>query len=104
MPSGIDPSGSPTSRLAVRPATNAHVIPGRKPARYVTSMTATSTRLGFTPPMTMTGASAAWTMPRMTARSGLTYEMIAPPEDCRIRFSAQASIGSMAASTTGTIG
>jgi hypothetical protein len=35
--------------------------------------------------MTMTGASAAWTMPRMTARSGLTYEMIAPPATGRIR-------------------
>ena len=30
-------------------------------------------------PATMTGASAAWTIPRTTARSGLRYQMATPP-------------------------
>ena len=54
----------------VNPATKAHVMPGKKPPNAVTRTTAIKTRFGFTPPTTMTGAIAAWTMPITTARSG----------------------------------
>jgi hypothetical protein len=69
--SGTLPSGSPTRRLAVRPAANAQTMPGRNPKVQVTRTTATRMRLGFTPPTTITGARPAWTIPVTTARSGL---------------------------------
>src|SRR5690606_29617196 len=71
--SGMLPSGSWTSRLAVSPPANAHRMPGPKPSRAVTRTTDTRMRVGRTSAISITGARPAWTIPTTMARRTLVY-------------------------------